>query len=155
MDYKYIEQLIEKYWACETSCEEEQILRFFFRQKEIPSHLMRYKSLFVYQSEEKEIKLGSDFDKKILAQIEKPVVMAKHISFSRRFMPLFKAAVLMIFLFSMGSIVKHSVGESKHDIVYVYDQYRDNACDPQVAYEGDSVKSILKTDVNKNSFMEK
>jgi len=149
MDYKYIEQLIEKYWACETSCEEEQILRSFFHQKEIPSHLMRYKSLFVYQSEEKEIKLGSDFDKKILAQIEKPVVMAKHISFSRRFMPLFKAAVLMIFLFSMGSIVKHSVGESKHD------QYRDNAYDPQVAYEGDSVKSILKTDVNKNSFMEK
>ena len=30
MDYKYIEQLLERYWNCETSLEEEQILRSFF-----------------------------------------------------------------------------------------------------------------------------
>ena len=35
MDYKYIEQLIERYWDCETSAEEEQILRMFFSQTEI------------------------------------------------------------------------------------------------------------------------
>ena len=33
MDYKYIEQLLERYWNCETSAEEEQILRIFFQQK--------------------------------------------------------------------------------------------------------------------------
>ena len=32
MDYKYIEQLLERYWACETTLEEEQILRAFFLQ---------------------------------------------------------------------------------------------------------------------------
>ena len=37
MDYKYIEQLLERYWKCETSLEEEQILRTFFRQEEIPA----------------------------------------------------------------------------------------------------------------------
>ena len=58
MDYKYIEQLLEKYWNCETSVEEEQILRSFFRQKELPEHLLRYKSLFAYQEAEKDIKLG-------------------------------------------------------------------------------------------------
>ena len=47
MDYKYIEQLLERYWNCETSLEEEQILRSFFRQKEVPAHLLRYKQLFV------------------------------------------------------------------------------------------------------------
>ena len=31
MDYKYIEQLLERYWNCETSLEEEQILRAFFQ----------------------------------------------------------------------------------------------------------------------------
>ena len=36
MDYKYIEQLLERYWNCETSTEEEQILRIFFQQKAIP-----------------------------------------------------------------------------------------------------------------------
>lgn len=49
MDYKYIEQLLERYWNCETSLEEEQILRSFFRQKEVPAHLLRYKQLFAYQ----------------------------------------------------------------------------------------------------------
>ena len=37
MDYKYIEQLLDKFWDCETSLEEEQILRCFFRQKEVPA----------------------------------------------------------------------------------------------------------------------
>ena len=30
MDYKYIEQLLERYWQCETSVEEESELRAFF-----------------------------------------------------------------------------------------------------------------------------
>ena len=32
MDYKYIEQLLERYWKCETTLEEEEILRMFFSQ---------------------------------------------------------------------------------------------------------------------------
>lgn len=76
MDYKYIEQLLERYWNCETSLEEEQILRSFFHQKEIPAHLLRYKAMFAYQEIEKERGLGSDFDAKVLAWVEKPVVKA-------------------------------------------------------------------------------
>ena len=30
MDYKYIEQLLERYWQCETTLQEENILRAFF-----------------------------------------------------------------------------------------------------------------------------
>ena len=39
MDYKYIEQLLERYWEAETSLEEERILQSFFAQKELPKHL--------------------------------------------------------------------------------------------------------------------
>ena len=39
MDYKYIKQLLERYWNCETSLEEEDILRTFFSQEDIPSEL--------------------------------------------------------------------------------------------------------------------
>ena len=77
MDYKYIEQLLERYWNCETSLEEEQILRSFFRQKEVPAHLLRYKQLFAYQDVEKEKGLGDDFDTRILTRIERPVVKAQ------------------------------------------------------------------------------
>ena len=53
MDYKYIEQLLERYWDCETNLEEEQILRSFFNQKEIPAELIQYKEFFVYETESK------------------------------------------------------------------------------------------------------
>ena len=36
MDYKYIEQLLERYWTCETTLEEEQILHTFFLQENLP-----------------------------------------------------------------------------------------------------------------------
>ena len=49
MDYKYIKQLLERYWNCETSLEEEDILRTFFSQEDIPSELESYKALFTYE----------------------------------------------------------------------------------------------------------
>lgn len=53
MDYKYIEQLIERYWECETSQQEEDILRAFFAQDDVPASLARYKSLFVYEQQQR------------------------------------------------------------------------------------------------------
>lgn len=144
MDYKYIEQLLERYWNCETSLEEEEILRAFFHQKEIPSYLLRYKSLFTYQEAEKELKLGDDFDERVLAEIERPVVKAKRLTFQSRFMPLFKAAAVMALLFTIGGVVKHSMGDGKNGVVYVYDQFDNKTDDPQVAYETDTVKAPLK-----------
>ena len=48
MDYKYIEQLLERYWRCETSLQEEEILRAFFSQEDIPAALLPYRDLFTY-----------------------------------------------------------------------------------------------------------
>ena len=65
MDYKYIEQLLERYWRCETSLQEEEILRMFFSQEDIPVALVPYRSLFVYEQNEKEMDvLGDDFDQR-------------------------------------------------------------------------------------------
>ena len=49
MDYKYIEQLLERYFKCETSLEEERILRTFFSQKDVPVTLLPYRDLFMYE----------------------------------------------------------------------------------------------------------
>ena len=43
MDYKYINQLLERYWTGETSLEEEQILRAFFSQANVPDELKQYR----------------------------------------------------------------------------------------------------------------
>lgn len=142
MDYKYIEQLLECYWECKTTVEEEEILRAFFQQKEIPARLLRYKSLFVYEDEAKKIRLGSDFDERILAEIERPVVKAKRLTLRSRFMPLFKAAAVIVLLFTIGNVMKHTMGEDNIGIVYIHDDdYNGRSNDPQMAYEGDTVKA--------------
>lgn len=100
--------------------------------------------MFAYQEVEKDIKLGDDFDSRILAEIERPVVKARRLTLHTRFMPLFKAAAVMALLFSIGGVVKHSMVGNKAGVVYVYDQFENDTHDPQVAYKADSVKSPMK-----------
>ncbi len=84
MDYKDIEQLLERYWQCETSIEEEATLRDFFSKEDVPAHLLRYKNLFVYQQVQQEVGLGEDFDARILAEVEPVVVKAKRLTLTGR-----------------------------------------------------------------------
>ena len=69
MDYRYIEQLLESYWECNTTPEEEEVLRAFFRQSEMPDHLKRFRSLFAYEHASAQVHLGSDFDQRIMEKI--------------------------------------------------------------------------------------
>ena len=104
MDYKYIEQLLERYWQCETSLEEEAILKTFFNQTHIPSHLMPYKPLFVSEKMWQDVKLGEDFDARIMAHIEKDEpVKARRITWVRRMMPLYKAAASVAIILTLGN----------------------------------------------------
>ena len=124
MDYKYIEQLLERYWQCETSLEEESELRSFFSEEEVPAHLLRYKELFVYQTVQQEAGLGKDFDARILAQVEAPVVKAKHLTMVGRFMPLFKAAAVVALILSLGNVAQHTFFADEA-LDYNYDAYKD------------------------------
>lgn len=103
MDYKYINQLLERYWRCETSIEEEDILKAFFSQKDVPVELLRYKDLFTYElSETKLDVLGEDFDAKILAMTEESTpVKAKVISMTQRLRPLVKAAAAVAIILTL------------------------------------------------------
>lgn len=108
MDYKYIDQLLERYWKCETSIEEENILRTFFSQEEIPSQLEKYRSLFAYEQETvKHDVLGEDFDRKMMAMIasaeDNKAVKTKVVSFTDRLKPLFKAAAIVAIFLTLGN----------------------------------------------------
>lgn len=105
MDYKYIEQLLERYWNCETTLEEERILRTFFSQKDIPVRLLPYRDLFSYeQTETTEDELGDDFDARVLALINEPEpVKARTISMRQRLAPLFKAAAVVAIVITLGN----------------------------------------------------
>lgn len=115
MDYKYIEQLLERYWSGETSLEEENILRAFFSQKDIPASLLPYRDIFVYQavSRSEEV-LDSDFDDKILALIDEPeVVKARTITLRQRLAPMFKAAAVVAIMLTLGNAIQVPFNEEQ------------------------------------------
>lgn len=110
MDYKYIEQLLERYWRCETSLQEEEILRLFFSQEEVPADLLPYKDLFVYGQKQKEADvLGDDFDQKILEKVnEDHPVKARTITMRQRLMPLFRAAAIVAILLTLQNALQET-----------------------------------------------
>lgn len=105
MDYKYINQLLERYWQGTTSLEEEQILRAFFSQVSIPEDLEQFRCLFIYeQSEPQQDVLGDDFDARLLQAIgEEEPKKARHISLQERLSPLFRAAAIVAIVLTLGN----------------------------------------------------
>ena len=103
MDYKYIEQLLERYFQCETTLKEEEILRSFFSQEDVPVWLMKYQALFAYETAQEQ-SLGDDFDERILEMIEqsKPV-KARVLTMTQRLKPLFKAVAVVAIILTLGN----------------------------------------------------
>ncbi|MGM9734243.1 MAG: pyruvate ferredoxin oxidoreductase [Prevotella sp.] len=129
MDYKYIEQLLERYWDCETTIEEESILRTFFSQKDVPARLIKYRSLFEYQKQSADSEpLGDEFDQKVLAAIEEnnietpKVVKAKRVALSSYLKPLFKAAAIVAMVLTVVDAAQWSMGTMPRDNQWQHEQ---------------------------------
>lgn len=137
MDCKYIEQLLERYWQCETSLEEEEQLRTFFIGKDVPAHLLRYKDLFVYQQLQQQVGLGEDFDARVLAEVEPVVVKARRLTLTARFIPLFKAAALVAVVLSLGNMMQHSFFSDIKEVAAA-DTIGKQITAPSVALSGDA-----------------
>ena len=124
MDYKYIEQLLERYWACETSLQEEQILRTFFQQAEVPAHLMAYKAVFDVQQEQAEPTLGEDFDVRMLQMVDNDECSMFNVQCSmtkaqpltgwrRSWRPFYQAAGLVALILTIGMAAQRSFDGSE------------------------------------------
>ena len=148
MDYKYIEQLLERYWECTTSLEEENILRTFFRQKDVPASLLQYKALFTYeQTQREEEVLGEEFDNKMMEMINEPTPVKAHtIRLTQRLMPLFKAAAVVAIILTLGNAAQVAFNQE--------DPYDMNMAEVQQPSEGPSVAAVsdsLKVDTLKKA----
>lgn len=108
MDYKYINQLLERYWECQTTLEEEAILRAFFSQDDIPASLLPYRDLFIYeQTEPKSDVLGEDFDVRVLSLIGQDTPVKAHVvSFTQRLRPLFKAVAIVAVILTLANAMQ-------------------------------------------------
>lgn len=118
MDYKYIEQLLERYWAAETSVEEERILHAFFRQSDVPPHLARYAALFAWRSKEVEEKPTASLEQRLLHKAEEieraehpRVVYAQRVSKAVRLLPLLRAAAVVTVVLLVSVTAQHALHE--------------------------------------------
>ncbi|NLV53660.1 MAG: hypothetical protein GXY64_10435 [Bacteroidales bacterium] len=151
MDYKYIEQLLESYFDCRTTLQEEQILRSFFSQEDVPGHLAQYADLFTYEISAKEEQLGEDFDQRIMAKIEVMESEAKKNATpstriikmrARHIGPFFKAAAVVAMALTIGRAAEHAIGEQTTE-----DNANAVAVDPYIK-SGDVHQAIRVKDVS-------
>ena len=117
MDYKYIEQLLERYWECQTTLEEEAILRNFFRQEDVPASLLPYRQFFLEEDEMASERLSKDFQDKMLRLVgeEAPthICKARRLTFMRRLRPFYRAAGLIAILLTIGNAAHQSFSEDE------------------------------------------
>ena len=125
MDYKYIEQLLDRYFQGETSLNEEHILKAFYAQgtDDMPETLKQYAPLFCMLGEQPDA-LGDDFDDRMFRMIgeeatighsgeeskeAKPAkVKARTIRLTERLRPLFEAAAVVAILLTLGNAINQS-----------------------------------------------
>jgi hypothetical protein len=138
MDYKYIEQLLERYWECQTSAAEESILHAFFTQEEVPAHLAQYKSLFEYEEVAGQVEyLGEEFDQKVLELVgeerakisaEEIVIHARRTTTIYRLRPFFRAAASVAIIVLVGTAAQGLFQEKESNQTWDYNQtaYKDS-----------------------------
>ena len=157
MDYKYIEQLIDRYFECDTTLEEEQILRTFFSQENVPVSLLQYRELFsAHTFAKQQESLPADFDSRILAMIgeqsdkdnsREPLrVMARRVSISRRLRPLYKAVAMVAVVLAIGQAAQMPYStaeqEQREDFARSVEMLQRIQKDQNTVAQGDTVTAI-------------
>lgn len=143
MDYKYIECLIERYFECDTTSQEERILRDFFMQDSVPAHLAQYKPLFETLAIESELTLPADFDTKFSQRIKaletqavKPTLRLRLSRLNLALRPMFKAVASVALIVTVGvASSKYWNSQDTDPVEYNYAKYHDTYSDPQMAYD--------------------
>lgn len=135
MDFKYIEQLLERYFAAETTVQEERLLRDFFSQDEVPAHLRKWQPLFLAEKSLAEAHLDEHFDQRLLQLTGEEHVQALRITLAQRLRPLFKAAAFVAFAIVLGTAVEHA------------SEYQQTGNPVQTAFQGEDELDANETTV--------
>jgi hypothetical protein len=140
MNLQRIEELIGKYERAETTLEEENQLKIFFRNEVVPAHLQDYKEIFSgYYTLTDERFTSNDFDDKILSLIgDQKIIPISRIRKKNIYVLTTLAAGIIILL---GIYFRFGINFSS--ISDTYD-------DPQLAY-AETRKVLLKVSATMNA----
>lgn len=126
MDSKRIEELLNKYWNCETSLDEERELKEYFQGSEFPETLKGASALFKFFAEQKKKSLDdTSFDREVLSKVNAP----KGGQVIRLFKNSMRIAAGIAVLMTAFWIVRNEIRkDTPQEIVDTYN-------DPQLAFE--------------------
>ncbi len=124
MDSKEIGQLLEKYWNCETSLEEEQLLRNYFNGPQVADQLKEAAELFRFFEMERRRTLGTDFDLNIERTVKRSDRKGKVVSMVR-WIQVARIAAGVLVVAAAGYFIKTEVDKKNEG----------NITDPKVALE--------------------
>jgi len=124
MDSKEIGQLLEKYWNCETSLEEEQVLRSFFNGSNVPDQMKDAAELFRFFESERQRSLSENFDHDVMRSVKKTERKAKVISMVR-WAQVARIAAGVVVMVAAGYFVRNEILKSKDQAQIVKDTFTD------------------------------
>ncbi|MBN2616582.1 MAG: hypothetical protein JXR71_12895 [Bacteroidales bacterium] len=107
MNYDSIEKLLELFYAGETTLEEEDLLREFFRSEQVPEKWRADQVQFLMYLESRDVEtLGQEFDSKLLSKMEtKPKRTIQRWVYS--FSGVAAAALVVVLLWTDGFFRAH------------------------------------------------
>jgi hypothetical protein len=133
MDSNRIEELLSKYWNCETSLEEEQQLREYFKGGDIPEQWKETAALFRYFEENKKKTLNDvAFDAAVMQNVQ-PQKKGKLVKLFYNSMRI--AAGIAVLVMAVWFVRKEVRDTTPQEVVDTYD-------DPQLAFE-ETKKALL------------
>lgn len=126
MDSNEIKTLLEKYWNCETSLEEEQQLRAFFRG-EVPQAMSETAELFRYFEQQQKVTVnGKDFDAEVKRKIKEHRPAGKSVKMYFNYARIAAGVLVMV---AAGYFVRLEVRKAYPP------EMEDTFSDPRVALE--------------------
>ncbi len=135
MDSKRIDVLLERYWNCVTTQEEEAELRAFFNAGEkIPAHLVSIAPLFQFFTKEAEVKLNdATFEEALFKRIKQRSVSKTNVrKFEQSFQNYMKVAAAIGLVIATSFVFRMEVWQGdKPQLLLVEDTYKN----PEKAYE--------------------
>jgi hypothetical protein len=132
MDFNKIEELLQRYWKCETTLEEEKLLHEYFQGNEIPEQVRETAALFHYFDANKKKSLNdSGFDHGVLQKVKTPKVRLAKLAYNAMRIAAGLAVVILATWFIRDEVRK----TTPQEIVDTYD-------DPKLAFE-ETKKALL------------
>jgi hypothetical protein len=124
MSFRIIEKLLQKYFEGDTSLQEEEKLKSFFREEDVPPHLASLKDLFVSYHDQKDIEpLDEQFDEDLMDRIENEKVVS--MKRKRRSLVYTISAIAAVIIVIIGISIYFNMATRSIE---------DTFNDPQIAY---------------------